>query len=315
MVASGLPMTEDHRRLRALVHAQASMAAAGPDLRALLQAVVVDARELTGAESARVELLGLEGKVSRGAASGGYVEVGLVPSRDSVPGRALSERRIVLDEGGATAAAIAAPLVTDDRALGVLTIESGVGGAFTDDDLDTMSTLSRTLAHHVDCATRFAEAERACRIDSLTGLGNRRALEETLETELARHERYGTQLTLCLVDLDGFKIVNDTHGHQAGDRALVRVASRLSEIRGSDSAFRLGGDEFALVLPETGPEEASLVARRLARRVRDDAFPVELTASWGVAVAQTADADALIAAADAELYARKRGETGEQATG
>jgi diguanylate cyclase (GGDEF)-like protein len=113
-----------------------------------------------------------------------------------------------------------------------------------------------------------------------------------------------------VVDLNGFKRINDTYGHAAGDRVLRQVAEHLEEIRGADSAFRLGGDEFAILMPETGEGEAELVARRLARRIRDEAFPETLSASWGVAQATDTDAQALIAEADRRLYVRKRGESG-----
>ena len=301
-------MGSDPRRLQALIHAQTRIATAGLDVRALMQAAVVDSQELTGGERSRLELLGDDDRVYRGAAQGGVVEVGVPLAPGSVASRATTDRRLTTEPG-----AIAAPLVVGDRLLGVLTVE---GEAFSTEDEDTVSVLARSLAPHLENARRYEEALRTSRIDSLTGLGNRRALDETLEAELARHQRYGTRLTLCLIDLDGFKGVNDTHGHQTGDRCLQQVAEQLSTVRGADSAFRLGGDEFAIVLPETGAEEARLVARRLARRIREETFPTDLTASWGVAEATDAGADRLIADADAELYERKRaGDSADRATG
>jgi diguanylate cyclase (GGDEF)-like protein len=308
-------MGSDPRRLLALIHAQTQIAASGLDIRALLQAAVVDARELTGAEASRVELLDDANRVIRGASQGGIVEVGMPLDPASVSGRAAGDRRLISQFEDASGGIIAAPLLSGDSILGVLTVESGSQSAFSEEDVDTMGVLSRSLAHHIENAQRYAAAVRTSRVDALTGLGNRRALEECLSAELARHSRYGNQLTLCLVDLDGFKAVNDTHGHQTGDRVLVDVAEQLCAVRGADSAFRLGGDEFAIVLPETGIEEARLVARRLARRVREETFPPELTASWGVAEAVGPEADQLIADADAELYSRKRGENTGQATG
>ena len=292
-------MGSDPRRLQALIHAQTRIAAAGLDVRALMQAAVIDAQELTGAARSRLELLGDDDRVQRGASQGGVVEVGVPLAASSIAARAAGDRRLVAEAG-----TIAAPLVSPERLLGVLTIE---GAGFTDEDEDTISVIVRSLAPHLVNARRYEEALRTSRIDSLTGLGNRRALDETLSAELARHQRYGTRLTLCLVDLDGFKAVNDTHGHQTGDRVLQQVADQLSSVRGADSAFRLGGDEFAIVLPETGGEEARLVARRLARRIREETYPAGMSASWGVAEATEAGAERLIADADSELYERKRG--------
>ena len=101
-----------------------------------------------------------------------------------------------------------------------------------------------------------------------------------------------------------------------GDRVLPQVADQLKTVRGADSAFRLGGDEFAIVLPETGGEEARLVARRMARRIREETYPTDLSASWGVAEATDAGSERLIADADSELYERKRaGESADRATG
>ena len=87
---------------------------------------------------------------------------------------------------------------------------------------------------------------------------------------------------------------------------LATVGRRLGEIRGTDAAFRLGGDEFAVLLPETRSDAAELVARRISRQIRDDTFPHEVTATWGIAEATGPDPEELLAAADRELYARKR---------
>ena len=301
-------MGQDPRRLQALIHAQTRIASAGLDVRALMQAAVVDAQELTGATASRLELLGDDDRVLRGAAQGGVVEVGIPLESGSAGARASADRRLVVEED-----AIAAPLLAGDRLLGVLSVS---GKGFSEEDEDTMGVLARSLAPHLENARRYEDALRTSRIDSLTGLGNRRCLDETLEAELARHQRYGTKLTLVLVDLDGFKAVNDTHGHQTGDRVLQQVGQQLSTVRGADSAFRLGGDEFAILLPETGAEEARLVARRLARRIREETYPTELTASWGLAEATDAGAERLMADADAELYERKRtGDAADRATG
>jgi diguanylate cyclase (GGDEF)-like protein len=148
--------------------------------------------------------------------------------------------------------------------------------------------------------------------DPLTGLPNRRAFMRELESEVGRAGRYGQPLTLVIGDVDDFKLINDTHGHPAGDRALCEVAETLrAGLRASDGAFRLGGDEFALLLPETAADEAVAVVRRLEAAFRasaSEAFAA-LTISCGFATSDpeaTTDSETLVKAADASLYAFKR---------
>jgi diguanylate cyclase (GGDEF)-like protein len=315
-------MTPDPRRLSALIETQTALAATGPDTAAILGTLALHVRQLTGADASLVELVGDRGLITRAASDGAVAQVGAELDADSLAGRAFHDRELVAwddVDGGKVAlpktigqeprAAIASPLTTGDETLGVVTIVSAKAAALSVEDRDTVRRICLFAAHQLMQTRRLEDAERTSRLDPLTSLGNRRALDETLAAELARHARYGRTLSLCLVDLDGFKRINDTYGHAAGDRVLARVAEHLTSIRGADQAFRLGGDEFALVLPETGNAEAELVARRIAKRIREDSFPTEVNASWGVAQASGVDAAALLADADAKLYQRKRGET------
>jgi diguanylate cyclase (GGDEF)-like protein len=150
----------------------------------------------------------------------------------------------------------------------------------------------------------------AARTDPLTGLLNRRALEELFAVELERSRRGGRPLSIVVGDLDGFKAVNDRLGHQAGDAALQTLAEDLNKWkRRIDMAARLGGEEFALLLPETDERGAFLVAERL-RRATHRTFadgPLPLTISFGVATFPDHgdDADTLMRAADEALYAAK----------
>jgi diguanylate cyclase (GGDEF)-like protein len=150
--------------------------------------------------------------------------------------------------------------------------------------------------------------------DSLTGLANRRTLDEELVLEWRRADRVGDSLAFILLDLDDFKQVNDTHGHQAGDAVLRTVGQVLLEgIRQVDLAGRYGGEEFALILPETDLPGALKLAERL--RVSLETTPVHLaegktlqaTASFGVALKdELPSADELVTVADEALYAAKR---------
>src|SRR3954454_14725966 len=147
--------------------------------------------------------------------------------------------------------------------------------------------------------------------DALTGLRNRRAFMRELEQEVERALGYGRPLTLVLCDLDHFKMLNDTLGHPAGDRALCHVGEVLAtELRGGDRAFRIGGDEFALLLPETSPCQAAVAVARVCRAFEEHAEGpfTTLRVSCGVATLphDAADGEALIRQADAALYAEKR---------
>jgi len=144
--------------------------------------------------------------------------------------------------------------------------------------------------------------------DSLTGLANHRRLFEVLQAEIFRSQRTEREFSLLLLDLNGLKEINDRYGHQAGDRALCRLAHVLADCcRSIDTAARQGGDEFALVLPETGAAAAALVGRRICDLLAKDAEEPTLSVSVGVACCPK-DADTvgtLLYAADSALYAMK----------
>ena len=153
------------------------------------------------------------------------------------------------------------------------------------------------------------------RRDELTGVGNYRALHERLAAEIARHHRHGREFALVLLDLDGFKQVNERHGHLEGDRLLAEIGSSLrKEVRGEDSVFRQGGDEFAVIVPEVNAEEAGEVAKRLRMRVAQRGFgsdemrPMTATTGFAMFPADGRTVDDLLGVADADLFAAKPGE-------
>jgi diguanylate cyclase (GGDEF)-like protein len=156
-------------------------------------------------------------------------------------------------------------------------------------------------AHTLERGRR--ELARASRTDHLTGSLNRRGFHEHAQAELARAFRSEQPVALVLVDLDGFKAVNDVHGHAAGDELLCWVVDQLrAGLRPSDAAARLGGDEFALLLPGIDADAARPVVDRLRAALAE-----RTPASFGVAAyPHQADAEALLAHADAELYREKR---------
>ena len=158
------------------------------------------------------------------------------------------------------------------------------------------------------------ELERLAHTDSLTGLYNRRIFMQRLEEEVERVRRHGKSLSVLIFDLDFFKLVNDTYGHDTGDVVLVAVARLANEAkRVSDVAARLGGEEFALLLPETDQQGAVQLAQRLRSAIEKNLYlstsgtPVKVTASIGVATA-SAEADEiekLLSLADRQLYRAK----------
>lgn len=157
----------------------------------------------------------------------------------------------------------------------------------------------------------LAELRRAALTDPLTELPNRRALEAAFVREAALQSRNGHPFALLLIDLDRFKQLNDEHGHKAGDRALVEVATLLREhARATDTAARIGGDEFALLLSETGRDEAGQARLRLSRALHEHAVVSEWPAGASIGMSSSDDdgasMDALMRHADMRLYAAKR---------
>ncbi len=160
---------------------------------------------------------------------------------------------------------------------------------------------------------RIVELEREAGQDPLTGLSNRRSFDQGLRQEVARSRRQGTSGAMLMIDLDHFKRVNDTGGHQAGDRLLEEIAELLRRrVRETDVLARIGGDEFAIVLANTGAEEARLVAEAITATVREntrlDGEPI--TASIGIAIFgedPSLSPESIASEADTAMYAAKDG--------
>jgi diguanylate cyclase (GGDEF)-like protein len=159
------------------------------------------------------------------------------------------------------------------------------------------------------------EVYKMALLDPLTGLFNRRYIEQRLEDEIARSQRHGRPLSVIMFDLDEFKQVNDTYGHGAGDALLRAFADRLSRAtRGSDASGRYGGDEFLVVLPECKPENVQAVLKRLegiTANIEGRNLLLSLSAGWAQLLPGESAKD-LLARADAELYANKRAKAAAQ---
>jgi diguanylate cyclase (GGDEF)-like protein len=177
--------------------------------------------------------------------------------------------------------------------------------------VDALSILVEPAAYALSHALRVARAEALSVTDDLTQLYNSRFLNDALRKETKRAMRSGWPLSLLFIDLDGFKRINDAHGHLLGSRALIEAAAVIrGSARETDIVARFGGDEFAILLPETGMEGAQSVARRLRDRIQRYVFLADrgpgnrISASIGLAtlpdVADTAEG--LLQAADAAMY-------------
>jgi diguanylate cyclase (GGDEF)-like protein len=216
------------------------------------------------------------------------------------------------------ASALGWPLVANGRVVGVL-VGLDPGRAYRMPTMqpaltDAISRLIEPAGYALANALRVARVEALSVTDDLTQLYNSRYLHEALRKEAKRATRAGWPLSLLFIDLDGFKAINDAHGHLLGSRALIEAADVIRGCaRETDIVARFGGDEFAILLPETDSEGAMRVARRLLDRIGRFVFLADrnqgnrLTASIGLATLPTvADTiEGLLEAADAAMYAVK----------
>ncbi len=206
---------------------------------------------------------------------------------------------------------VVVPLFAEGEPVGVLVVEHGRRSK-SRLEKRVFSIVSQ-YALHAALALRntwlLEEIRRLADTDALTGIANRRIFEQALERELSRAKRNGEPVTLVMMDIDHFKTLNDTHGHQMGDEVLRRVGRAVAEgCRDFDTPARYGGEEFAVILPACSPAESLVAADRLRSSISEIDAGVPVTASAGVATfpAHAADAEALIRAADEALYESKR---------
>lgn len=178
---------------------------------------------------------------------------------------------------------------------------------------DALNAAMEAREELADAHRRIAVLEHQARTDEVTGLLNRRGFELEMESAMARVRRYGEHGVLIIVDLDGFKPINDTHGHAAGDLVLATVGSVLiRHTRNTDRVARVGGDEFAIILMEADEEGAAKRVRALDRllnytSVNWQGTQIPIRASFGaVPYGPKDNADDVYAQADEAMYARKR---------
>ncbi|MBC7798036.1 MAG: sensor domain-containing diguanylate cyclase [Pyrinomonadaceae bacterium] len=208
---------------------------------------------------------------------------------------------------------ISFPIFVGTRKIGVLNVTDKTGGEdYDENDVRLLESIAPSLAIALDRALLQQKAgkfEVLSITDALTGLLNRRYLEERLAEELKRSHRHGYPMSFMMIDVDNFKKYNDLYGHVAGDEALQITARCLKgALRGADVAARFGGEEFSILLPQTTLSEANLIAERIRRKVETTTFAHgRVTVSIGIApFSQRFDTpQAFIKAADTALYEAK----------
>lgn len=184
---------------------------------------------------------------------------------------------------------------------------------FNEAQLTALETVLGNLLYPLRNALLYREAVFCAHSDSLTGVGNRLAMDRALEREVKLSIRNRTTLSMLVLDIDHFKQINDLHGHACGDEALKAVVNCVSNcLRGVDDVFRMGGEEFVILLSDTGAPEARMVAERIRSAIADMQFEsngvsISITASLGVATRRLDEGNReILDRCDKLMYSAKR---------
>lgn len=311
------------RELETAIRRVGEASAAGLDRQGIFELAVQNAVQACEAQSGRAvptDLTALE------KATAGTKDADLTAALEAAEGLALGARETADRHSPQTAEVdgvhgIALPL---DARLGTRAVAQHLGvislarrgRAFSADESDLLDYLAGQAVISIENADLHETVQRQAITDELTGLSNVRRMHESLDREFERGRRFNTPVGLVLLDLDDFKVVNDTYGHQQGDEVLSEVAGVLHELsRDIDVPARYGGEELAVVLPQTEIEGAAHLAERMRETVEALRIPrldgegdLRVTASFGVASVPSSASDkgSLVAAADAALYRAKR---------
>ncbi len=209
------------------------------------------------------------------------------------------------------------PLLSKDRLCGVLNLHNKEIDGLDEDDKKMARAVANQVAVAIENTQLYEQAKMQSITDELTGLANRRHFQDLLQREIVHAQRYSSNISMIMADIDHFKKYNDTHGHLQGDIALKKVANiLLQNTRGIDLAARFGGEEFVILLPKTTIAGARTTAEKLREIIEVEAFEEEeisqpegkLTISLGIASypEHTDDMEQLLDLADQALYQAKK---------
>ncbi len=203
------------------------------------------------------------------------------------------------------------PLSAKGKIIGSFIVASSKPDAYSPWHVKLLEQLASQISMPLENAKLYAKAEQKARVDELTGLLNRRSLDEMLDSEISRHSRYGGVFSLAIVDLDSFKAYNDNYGHLSGDKLLRQIGNIIKgAIRYADHAYRYGGDEFAILLPQTDAHAALQVTERVRKKIAEGATTGKIPVTASIGLASWPDDGIshtdIIAAADVTLYRAKR---------
>jgi diguanylate cyclase (GGDEF)-like protein len=210
---------------------------------------------------------------------------------------------------------IGMPLKISERVVGVMNLARQIIGGFTDSEMRLLQLLADQAAIAINNAGLHEAVSKQAFTDLLTGLPNRRALDERLDEEVRRANRFHHPFAVVMMDVDGFKVINDTFGHTVGDKVLRQAFTILAQnLRGTDFLARYGGDELTLIMPESDFTAAQTVAEKLQQRLHEFKIDMPDGSSWilgisgGIAIfpVHARNAPDLIRAADEALYRAKR---------
>ncbi|HMS40104.1 MAG TPA: diguanylate cyclase [Pyrinomonadaceae bacterium] len=211
-------------------------------------------------------------------------------------------------------AMVSLPLITDEKLIGAVSLYSCELENYEDEPLRLLETVSRIASDAIYKSMQHAASESRALTDPMTGLPNARSLQNQFEKEYARAARNGSSFQVLMLDLDGFKAVNDTFGHKAGDMLLKEISKVMSEqLRDYDFLARYAGDEFVAIIPETNADEVKDLCERMERAVENFVLPIddENQARIGVSLGAACfpndgeTLDQLIIASDKKMYSVK----------
>jgi diguanylate cyclase (GGDEF)-like protein len=307
-------LSQERARLRESIRRIGKTFASNLDRPALLELALRTAVDAVRASCGRVSI--------RPSSSEPLAETVRIGSLASIEQQVREAERAALSAGGlgeasleqANVASIAlGPIESGGRIHGLLTVGRD-GEPFNDDDRELLRWLASEATLALENVELHFQVRRQAVTDELTGLANHGRFQDLLSAEIEQVRRYHHPVGLIMLDIDDFKSINDTHGHQQGDVVLKHVARALQDSsRDADTPARYGGEEMALILPHTELEGSHAIAERVRTAIEglhiprlDEQGVLRITASLGVAATSDGQKDALISAADKALYLAKR---------